>query len=69
MNRAERRARTDRVVARRKRFVHGGAPIGRCRDRHPHDCGHTQCLTCHAHKVFDTPKPADVRRLAIAVER
>lgn len=78
--RSERRARTERIVARRVRdyaydyWRCSWREItpelqGRCRDRHPFDCGDTQCLTCHTGKVLGHPRPRDARlRIAALAE-
>lgn len=46
MNRAERRARTEKVV--KKRVKESSYPIipGKCKKKHPHDCGVTNCKRC-----------------------
>lgn len=61
MNKKHRRiARTERIVARRKKVLRWsklllddeksaqqrGKQVGRCRDRHPFDCGRTRCGIC-----------------------
>jgi len=66
---AERRWRTSKVVAKRVPFlkrIYGEREIpaskyGRCRDRHPFDCGNSRCVCCHSDKLLDI-RP--VQRLA-----
>lgn len=60
MGRAERRARTARIVRRRalqwdRVVTSGGVPgiEGRARNMSHLDCGKTQCLACHYDKILD----------------
>lgn len=58
MDRAERRRRTERIVARRKEVMRWSGMlewaddrrIGRCKTLHPFDCGRPKCGICSLHK-------------------
>lgn len=58
MNRAERRARTEAKTLQRQRFLRSmdderaAGAAGHWHKRHPYDCGHTQCMCCHAAKLL-----------------
>jgi ornithine carbamoyltransferase len=46
MNRAERRTRTANVVKRRVKESPYPVIPGKCKKKHPLDCGHTDCSYC-----------------------
>lgn len=63
MTRAERRARTQRIVQRRQKFARlwrKDSNPGRWRKRHPLDCGCPRCVYCHSEKVFGKPRRYDL---------
>lgn len=61
MNKAERLRRTENIVRKRiaslknqYKNINKEIPlckIGRCRKRHPYDCGYTKCYCCHHDKI------------------
>ncbi len=72
--RGERRVLTANVVRRRESdwALFYPEPMeacrrGRSRDRHPFDCGKTNCGTCHFRKRNGIPRPQDVRMRDAAI--
>jgi len=35
--------------------------LGRLKERHPGDCGRTQCVPCHCDKLFHEPSTQEMR--------
>jgi hypothetical protein len=70
MTRAERRARTERIVARRMRETASNSPDfatqhgvrNSARHKHPLSCGNSRCWLCHGDKILGRPKPTYDRR-------
>jgi hypothetical protein len=79
MDRGQRRARTERIVARRVKWwqtfygpqtgrVWSAAEMspeqrGRSRKMHPTDCGNPRCWLCHSEKLSAKPLPREVRQM------
>jgi len=64
--RADRRWRTHLVIIRRvkdaQNIGYGFRIIqnGRFKKKHPFDCGHSRCFTCHFTKILNIPTHRDI---------